>query len=223
MQDQDGRVRDRAPLRHKGSAFRSKGVAGRKRRPALLPARSRRKLACPGSGVVDSAEEGHSTACGFRRDATGNSREHVSSDAKVIEIRRRVYRRKFADPKNGLVRTIAVPPMTAALLREWMERAVDRSPEAQVFAGETGQPLWRSSMLVKDAGFPPAEESRPDSTKICQVLTGLDKVAPYQKTMCRPSCVLRGSPKPRPGAEPAFRVDVICPKLPEEKVVFGFA
>ncbi len=74
-------------------------------------------------------------------------REHVSADASVIEIRRRVYRGKFADPKNGLVRTVAVPPKTASLLGEWMETAVERTPEAHVFAGETGQPLWRSSLL----------------------------------------------------------------------------
>jgi hypothetical protein len=28
-----------------------------------------------------------------------------------------------------------------------MEMAVDQNPEAYVFAGETGQPLWRSSLL----------------------------------------------------------------------------
>ena len=65
----------------------------------------------------------------------------------MIEIRRRVYRGKFADPKNGLVRTVAVPPHTASLLREWMEMAVEQNPAAYVFAGETGQPLWRSSLL----------------------------------------------------------------------------
>ena len=73
--------------------------------------------------------------------------EHVKPDASVIEIRRRVYRGKFAAPKNGLVRTIAIPPSTAALLRDWMEKAVDQNPETYVFAGETGQPLWRSSLL----------------------------------------------------------------------------
>jgi integrase len=74
-------------------------------------------------------------------------REHVSADASVIEIRRRVYRGKFADPKNGLVRTVAVPPRTAGLLREWMEMAVDSNPGTHIFAGETGRPLWRSSLL----------------------------------------------------------------------------
>jgi len=74
-------------------------------------------------------------------------RRQVINDASVIEIHRRVYRGKFADPKNGLVRTIAVPPQSAALLRDWMEKAVEPDPEAFVFAGETGQPLWRSSLL----------------------------------------------------------------------------
>jgi integrase len=74
-------------------------------------------------------------------------RQDVSPDGSVVQIRRRIYRGKFADPKNGLVRTVAVPPRTAALLCEWMEAAVERNPEAHVFAGETGQPLWRSSLL----------------------------------------------------------------------------
>lgn len=74
-------------------------------------------------------------------------RRQVINDASVIEIHRRVYRGKFGDPKNGLVRTIAVPPQSAALLRDWMETAVEPDPEAFVFAGETGQPLWRSSLL----------------------------------------------------------------------------
>ena len=74
-------------------------------------------------------------------------REHVSADASVIQIRQRVYRGKFATPKNGLVRTVAIPPSTATLLRQWMENTVEPSPESFVFAGETGQPLWRSSLL----------------------------------------------------------------------------
>ena len=74
-------------------------------------------------------------------------REHVSADASVIQIRQRVYRGKFASPKNGLVRTVAVPPSTATLLRQWMENAVEPKPESFLFAGETGQPLWRSSLL----------------------------------------------------------------------------
>jgi integrase len=74
-------------------------------------------------------------------------RKDVLPDASVVEVRQRVYRGKFAAPKNGLVRTIAVPPRTASLLREWIEEAVEPNPEAYVFAGETGHPLWRSSLL----------------------------------------------------------------------------
>ena len=74
-------------------------------------------------------------------------REHVQPDGAAIEIRQRVYRGKFAAPKNGLVRTIAVPPSTASFLRDWMMKAVDQNPKSYVFAGETGQPLWRSSLL----------------------------------------------------------------------------
>jgi integrase len=74
-------------------------------------------------------------------------RKDVSPDATVIEIQRRVYRGKFASPKNGSERTVAVPPRTADLLRQWMDKAVERDPESNVFAGETGQPLWRSSLL----------------------------------------------------------------------------
>lgn len=74
-------------------------------------------------------------------------RKDVRPDACVIEIRQRVYRGKLASPKNGKIRSVAVPPGTAALLREWIEMAVEQEPEAFVFAGETGQPLWRSSLL----------------------------------------------------------------------------
>jgi integrase len=74
-------------------------------------------------------------------------RRDVGQNATRIEIRRRVHRGEFADPKNGMVRTIAVPPRTASLLQQWIEMAVDRDPEAFVFAGESGQPLWRSSLL----------------------------------------------------------------------------
>jgi len=73
--------------------------------------------------------------------------QDVADGGCKIEIRRRVYRGKFAAPKNGLVRRIAVGPRTASVLSKWIEMAVERSPEAYVFAGETGQPLWRSSLL----------------------------------------------------------------------------
>jgi integrase len=74
-------------------------------------------------------------------------RQDVAHGGCEIEIRRRVYRGKLALPKNGLVRRIAIGPRTASALSQWMEKAVERDPEAYVFAGETGQPLWRSSVL----------------------------------------------------------------------------
>ena len=74
-------------------------------------------------------------------------RKSVGPHATIIEVSQRVYRGGLAAPKNGTVRTIAIPPRTASLLREWMEMAVDPDPEAFGFAGETGKPLWRSSLL----------------------------------------------------------------------------
>lgn len=74
-------------------------------------------------------------------------REHVKQAGRVIEVQQRVYRGKLDSPKNGLERTVAVPPETATLLWDWITNAVDPDPTAYVFAGETGQPLWRSSLL----------------------------------------------------------------------------
>jgi hypothetical protein len=33
------------------------------------------------------------------------------------------------------------------LLREWMESAVGPEPDAYVFAGEKGKPVWRDTLL----------------------------------------------------------------------------
>jgi hypothetical protein len=45
------------------------------------------------------------------------------------------------------VRKIAAPPSTASFVRDSMEKAVDHNPKTYVFAGKTGQPLWRSFLL----------------------------------------------------------------------------
>jgi integrase len=42
---------------------------------------------------------------------------------------------------------VAIPPKTAELLREWMAAAVGPEPEAFVFAGERGKPVWRDTLL----------------------------------------------------------------------------
>ena len=74
-------------------------------------------------------------------------RENVSADGKVILVRQRVYRGEINSPKNGLIRKVAAGPRTAAILRDWMEGAVETDPASYVFAGETGKPLWRSTLL----------------------------------------------------------------------------
>jgi len=74
-------------------------------------------------------------------------REHVKKDASVIEIRHRVYRGKFASPKNWLGPDGCCPFVHRRPLRQWMQNAAEPKPESFVFAGETGQPLWRPSLL----------------------------------------------------------------------------
>jgi integrase len=51
-------------------------------------------------------------------------------------------------PKNGKVRTVAIPRRTASLLRQWIGDAVAADGEAWVFASENpAQPLWRDNLL----------------------------------------------------------------------------
>jgi integrase len=87
---------------------------------------------------------------GFRPgEILGLQRKHVANGASVIGIQQRVYRGELDDPKtDASTRTAAVPPRTAALLRHWLEMAVPSDPDAFVFAGETGRPLWRDTLLT---------------------------------------------------------------------------
>lgn len=87
---------------------------------------------------------------GFRPgEILGLQRKHVSNGASVIGVQQRVYRGELDNPKtDASTRTAAVPPKTAALLRHWLEMAVPSDPEAFVFAGETGKPLWRDTLLA---------------------------------------------------------------------------
>jgi integrase len=66
---------------------------------------------------------------------------------RTAEVRRRVYRGRLNVPKNGKFRTVAVPEQTAQIVADWLDKAVEQKPGAFVFAGETGQPLWRDSLL----------------------------------------------------------------------------
>lgn len=75
-------------------------------------------------------------------------RHHVAKDRNSVEIEQRVYRGEIDDPKNGESRSVAIPPRTADLLTEWLDTAVDPTPEAWVFASENrGAPLWRDNLL----------------------------------------------------------------------------
>jgi hypothetical protein len=44
------------------------------------------------------------------------------------------------------VREVAAPPKTAALLRDWLETALEDSPDAFVFAAESGKPVCRDTL-----------------------------------------------------------------------------
>jgi integrase len=75
-------------------------------------------------------------------------RKHVAEDASSVYVQQRVYRGEIDDPKTQpSKREVAIPPITAELLREWMDFAVGPEPEAFVFASEKGKPVWRDTLL----------------------------------------------------------------------------
>lgn len=75
-------------------------------------------------------------------------RRHFTDDRSRVEIEQRVYRGEIDTPKNGKSRSVAIPPRTAALLCEWLDAAVDPSPDAWVFGSEGGaSPLSRDNLL----------------------------------------------------------------------------
>jgi integrase len=75
-------------------------------------------------------------------------RRHVAADRSAVNVEQRVYRGIIDDPKtDGSIREAAIPPKTAELLGQWMESAVGPEPEAYVFAGEKGKPVWRDTLL----------------------------------------------------------------------------
>jgi integrase len=75
-------------------------------------------------------------------------RRHIAPDQSSVKIEQRVYRGVLDDPKNSQSRAVAVPPRTAALLKEWLDTAVDPDPDAWVFASENREtPLWRDNLL----------------------------------------------------------------------------
>ena len=87
--------------------------------------------------------------CGFRPgEILALQRRHVSEDARVARVEQRVYRGDIDNPKtNPSRRKVAIPPQTAELLLEWMNTAMGPEPEAYLFAGEHGKPVWRDTLL----------------------------------------------------------------------------
>lgn len=86
---------------------------------------------------------------GFRPgEMLGLQRHHVTEDATVVKVEQRVYRGDIDNPKtNPSRREVAIPPRTAELLSKWMSSAVGPEPEAYIFAGERGKPIWRDTLL----------------------------------------------------------------------------
>ena len=86
---------------------------------------------------------------GFRPgEMLGLQRRHVAADGSAVNVEQRVYRGIIDDPKTDPSRReVAIPPATALLLRDWMESAVGPEPDAYVFAGERGKPVWRDTLL----------------------------------------------------------------------------
>ena len=72
----------------------------------------------------------------------------MAANGSAVRVEQRVYRGIIDDPKTDPSRReVAIPPNTAEPLRKWMASAVGPEPEAYVFAGERGTPVWRDTLL----------------------------------------------------------------------------
>jgi integrase len=80
----------------------------------------------------------------------GLQRQHMSEDCTEVTISQRLYRGDIDTPKtNSSRRIVAIPPMTAALLKKWME-LVKEQPEAWVFESENPKkPVWRDNIWYR--------------------------------------------------------------------------
>jgi integrase len=77
----------------------------------------------------------------------GLQRSHVAEDCRQVTIKQRLYRGNIDTPKtHSSSRTLAIPPKTASLMREWMQ-LVGENPEAWVFASENPErPMWKDNV-----------------------------------------------------------------------------
>jgi len=77
-------------------------------------------------------------------------RRHVNEECTEVIIDQRLYRGDIDTPKtDSSARTVAIPPKTASLLKEWME-LVGRKNDAWVFASENAKkPMWRDNVWYR--------------------------------------------------------------------------
>jgi len=89
--------------------------------------------------------------CGMRPgEILALQRRHIAGDCRKLHIGQRLYRGDIDTPKtNSSTRTVAIPPKTASLVKEWME-LVGTQPEAWVFASENSStPMWRDNVWYR--------------------------------------------------------------------------
>jgi len=77
-------------------------------------------------------------------------RKHVDESCTEVVISQGLYRGAIDSPKTeASYRTVAIPPITSTLLKEWMA-LVGSDPEAWVFASENpAKPLWRDNLWYR--------------------------------------------------------------------------
>lgn len=77
-------------------------------------------------------------------------RKHVSADCQSVTVEQRLYRGDLDTPKTASSkRTVALGPMTAAVLGEWMKWVGDEAT-AWLFASEGGEtPMWRDNVWYR--------------------------------------------------------------------------
>ncbi len=80
----------------------------------------------------------------------GLQRRHISEDGTSVTIDQRLYQGEIDTPKTlSSRRTVAIPPKTAAALKEWMG-LVRENPDAWVFESENPEtPLWKENLWAR--------------------------------------------------------------------------
>jgi integrase len=77
-------------------------------------------------------------------------RQHVTKDCRAVTIAQRLYRGDIDTPKTtSSRRTVAIPPKSSILLKEWMGLVGEKST-SWVFASENPEtPMWRDNVWCR--------------------------------------------------------------------------